>query len=205
MEPVTEADLKNQFLIAMPQLADPNFAHTLTYICEHNEEGAMGIVINRPMELTLVDVLHHIGIEKPTTTRGQLPVYAGGPVQGERGFVLHYDHSKWASTLAVSGEPVDGGSVPGELVGGDSISITTSRDILEAIANDEGPQHYLLALGYAGWGPGQLEDEMAANAWISTPSQTSIIFHTPIEQRWQAAARQLGIDLNLMSTTVGHS
>jgi putative transcriptional regulator len=182
-------DLTNHFLIAMPALADPNFSHTVTYICEHNDKGAMGIVINRPLELTLGEVLEHMQIAPGQKLDIKRPVLAGGPVQGEHGFVLHSPTGQWSSSLAITEE----------------IAVTTSRDILMALADGKGPTRYLVALGYAGWGAGQLEKEIAENAWLSGPANAEILFDTPLEQRWVAAAALLGIDLNLLSTQVGHA
>ncbi len=183
------ANLTDHFLIAMPGMDDPNFSRTVTYICEHNERGAMGIVVNRPTGLDLGDILEQMAIpEAPDQVRRQ-PVYLGGPVQPERGFVLHSHDRLWDSTLQISGE----------------ISITTSRDILEAMAAGRGPEHALVALGYAGWGEGQLEGELSANAWLSSRADPQIIFALPLEQRWQAAASLLGIDLNLLSGEAGHA
>jgi putative transcriptional regulator len=185
----TTASLKNQLLIAMPTLEDPNFARTVTYICEHGEHGAMGIVLNRPTDLCLADVLRHMEIEGGMGAAGEQIVYLGGPVEEERGFVLHSHTDPWDSTLAVDAE----------------ISITTSRDILEAMARGTGPRHTLVALGYAGWGAGQLEREMQQNAWLSGPADQSILFELPADQRWEAAARLLGVDLHLLSTDAGHA
>jgi putative transcriptional regulator len=180
----------NHFLIAMPDLADPNFYHTVTYVCAHNQDGAMGIVINRPMDLDLGEVLDHMQIE--TTSSGDmsrhLPIYQGGPVQPERGFVLHQPPGKWDAMLMVTPQ----------------LGVTTSRDILTAIASGKGPSRLLVALGYAGWTAGQLEKEMAENAWLSAPADVSIMFDVPAERRWQAAAAGMGIDLNLLSTQAGH-
>jgi putative transcriptional regulator len=181
--------LKNQFLIAMPGLADPNFSRTVTYVCEHGSHGAMGIVVNRPSELRLADVLEHMQIAEAIPHSGDQTVYVGGPVETERGFVLHSHTDSWDSTMEVT----------------DEISITTSRDILEAMARGEGPARSLVALGYAGWGAGQLEDELQHNAWLSGPADPSIIFDLPVEQRWEAAARLLGVDLRLLSTDAGHA
>ena len=181
--------LKNQFLIAMPGLDDPNFSRTVTYICEHGAHGAMGIVVNRPSELRLNDVLEHMEIEPTVPGTGQQMVYLGGPVETERGFVLHERAREWDSTMAIT----------------DTISITTSRDILEAMARGEGPDHTLVALGYAGWGAGQLEDEMQNNAWLSGPADPEVIFSLPVEERWEAAARLLGVDMRLLSTDAGHA
>ncbi len=187
---MSETDyLANHFLIAMPNLADPNFFHTVTYICEHNEEGALGIVINRPMNLHLSDVLAHMELSAADEVVGNAPIYVGGPVQPDRGFVLHRPLGHWEATLPIT-----------EVIG-----VTSSRDILSAIAANEGPEESLIALGYAGWGAGQLEEEMAANAWLSGPADERIVFELPHEKRWEAAAAKLGIDLNLLSGDAGHA
>jgi len=182
-------NLTNHFLIAMPSLGDPNFFQTVTYVCMHNEEGAMGIVINRPLEVDLGDVLEHMEIEATDPNVTHLPIFEGGPVQRERGFVIHQPVGQWDAMLTI----------------GNELGITTSRDIITAIAHGQGPKQVLIALGYAGWGAGQLEQEMADNAWLSTLADHNIIFHTPPEQRWHAAAAILGIDLTLLSAEVGHS
>jgi putative transcriptional regulator len=183
------ANLTNHFLIAMPRLEDPNFFHTVTYMCEHTSDGAMGIVINRPMELQLADILEQLEIKIGSSGIGDQPVYLGGPVQSDRGFVLHDSGSSWNSTLRIN----------------DEISVTTSLDILEAIAANEGPKKSLIALGYAGWGAGQLETELSQNAWLNGPAQSDIIFNRPSQERWQAAADLLGVDLNLLSGDTGHA
>lgn len=183
------ASLKNQLLIAMPALQDPNFARTVTYICEHGEHGAMGIVLNRPTDLCLSDILQHMEIEGDLGDAGKQLVYLGGPVEEERGFVLHTGTEPWDSTLAVDQE----------------ISITTSRDILQAMARGDGPRMSLVALGYAGWGAGQLERELRENAWLSGPADQTILFELPPEQRWEGAARLLGVDVNLLSSEAGHA
>lgn len=182
-------DLTNHFLIAMPQLADPNFFHTVTYICEHNAEGALGIVINRPLELKLGEILDHMEIEAGSEGVAERTVYMGGPVQQERGFVLHRPATQWDSTLQIT----------------ESIGLTTSRDVLDAMARGEGPPESLVALGYAGWGAGQLEEELAANTWLSGPADERILFHSPAEKRWEEAAALLGVDLNLLSGDAGHA
>ncbi|MDM8565564.1 YqgE/AlgH family protein [Candidatus Halobeggiatoa sp. HSG11] len=180
--------LTNNLLIAMPNLADPNFLKTVTYVCMHNEDGAMGIVINRPMDIDLDDVLEQMDIESSNSI--QIPIFDGGPVQRERGFVLHQpDHQQWNAMLKVSEE----------------VNITTSRDIIVDIANNKGPNEVLIALGYAGWGAGQLEQEMADNIWLNTLVDNQIIFNTPPNQRWKAAVESLGIDLNLLSAEAGHA
>lgn len=180
--------LGNQFLIAMPGLADPNFHQTVTYICEHDDNGALGIVINRPLRIKLKQLLEHLQIPV-TGDAGAMPLYSGGPVQQEQGFVIHSPMGNWDATLPVT----------------DSIGITTSRDILQAIAQQQGPEKSLVALGYAGWGPGQLEQEMAANAWLSGPADPAILFDTDTERRWAAAAALLGVDLSLLSSDSGHA
>ncbi|MHB1608465.1 MAG: YqgE/AlgH family protein [Acidiferrobacter thiooxydans] len=181
--------LANQFLIAMPGLGDPNFFRTVTLVCEHSAEGAMGIIINRPVDLTLGDVFQQLDIANPDPRVAGQPVYLGGPIQNNRGFVLHEPLGAYESTLAVS----------------DTLGVSTSRDVLTAIANHEGPEHFLLALGYAGWGPGQLEQEIADNAWLSVPASSEILFQTPSETRWSAAAHLLGVDMAQLCGDAGHA
>lgn len=181
--------LRNHFLIAMPGLDDPNFFHTVTYICEHNAEGALGIVINRPSDITLGDMLTQLSLNPEPRLDSTISLFEGGPVQPEHGFLLHSPLGQWNTSLPVT----------------EQIALTTSRDILEAIAKGAGPERFLVALGYAGWGPGQLEEEMAANAWLSGPATTEILFDTPAEERWQAAAALLGVDLRLLSSESGHA
>lgn len=183
------ASLSDQFLIAMPSLKDPNFEQTVTLICQHNDEGALGIVINRTVNLTVGEVLNQMDIPSQYYEASDTPVHYGGPVQSERGFILHRDLGNWQSTLPIN----------------DRIGLTTSRDILEAMANNQGPAHCLVALGYAGWGGGQLEHELAENAWLSGPADYDLIFSTPIEERWHAAARLLGVDLHVLSPETGHA
>lgn len=181
--------LTNHFLIAMPGLEDPNFSRTVTYVCEHSAEGAMGIVINRPMEIQLGEVLAQLEIDPEASNVDNAPVYLGGPVQTDRGFVIHDGDFSFDSTLRVTND----------------IQVTTSRDVLEAIAKGRGPANRLIALGYAGWSGGQLEQEMIANAWLSGPADAQILFSTPSAQRWQSAAQLLGVDLNLLSGQAGHA
>jgi len=183
------ANLTDHFLIAMPGLQDPNFYHTVTYICEHNADGAMGIVVNRPMNIHLSDILEQMHIRCTDPARPHQTVYIGGPVSLDRGFVLHCSGRRWNSTLEITPR----------------ISITTSQDILEAMACGEGPAETLVALGYAGWSPGQLEQELSANAWLSGPADPAIMFDLPVEQRWHAAARLLGVDLATLSSETGHA
>jgi putative transcriptional regulator len=182
-------DLTGQFLIAMPSLADPNFHHTVTYMCAHNDEGAMGIVINRPLGVKLVEVLDQMSITASSDAIESTPVYQGGPVQQDRGFVLHRPPREWDSAILVN----------------ERVGVATSRDILQAIADGSGPSSSLVALGYAGWAPGQLEEEVANNAWLNGPADLAIMFEAPIEQRWQLAAAHLGVDLAVISSDVGHA
>lgn len=182
-------ELHNQFLLAMPTLQDPNFHRTLTYVCEHSEHGAMGLVVNRPMALTVGEVLQHLDIEPQHTGIAQQPVHYGGPVEPERGFIIHSPVGQWDGTLVLS----------------ESLGVTTSRDILEAMARGEGPEKALVTLGYSGWGAGQLEDEVVRNSWLTCPASADILFDIPAEERLATAAARLGIDLDLLSSDAGHA
>jgi len=181
--------LTNHFLMAMPNLVDPNFAHSVTYICQHDQQGAMGIVLTQPLDLTIATILAQMDIELKDSNIGKQPVYLGGPVQNDRGFILHQPTGNWDSKLDVTSE----------------VGLTTSRDILEAIALGAGPQRMLFALGYAGWGPGQLEAELTANVWLSGPASTEIMFSVPSHERWAAAAALVGVDLTQLSDQAGHA
>lgn len=183
------ANLTDNLLIAMPNLRDPNFEHTVTYICEHNENGAMGIVVNRPIDIEIQEVFEQMGIPTSEENVARVPIFLGGPVEEQRGFVLHTGDGDWDSSLKVN----------------DNLSVTTSKDILEAMAKGEGPDQALIALGYAGWQGGQLEREISENAWLSVPATQSILFDLAPGKRWQAAAGLLGIDLNMLSTQSGHA
>jgi len=181
--------LRDHFLLAMPGLTQGIFAHSISYICEHGESGAMGIIINQPLELTLQEIFDHLEI---ATHRdfSDTPVLAGGPVQMDHGFVLHRGCDQaWEASLKVTPR----------------ITLTTSRDILRAIARAEGPAEHLIALGYAGWAAGQLEQELADNVWLTLPGDSDIIFATPAEKRLTKAASRLGIDMNLISGQAGHA
>jgi putative transcriptional regulator len=182
-------NLTHHFLIAMPNMADPNFAHTLTYVCEHNPDGALGLVVNRPIEMTLSSLFEQIDV--PLANRGlcETPVLFGGPVQVDRGFVLHRPLGNWQSTLAI----------------GDDLGLTTSKDILEAVGRGEGPRNLLVSLGYAGWSAGQLEQELAANAWLTVAATPEVMFDLTPEQRLPAAMRLLGVDLSQLSEDIGHA
>jgi len=186
---MTDNRLTDHFIIAMPGLMDENFNQAVTYICEHDDNGTFGIIINRESDISLDDVMQQMKIPYQPDKANDEPVFNGGPVQANRGFVLHRPTGNWDSSLIIN----------------DSVALTTSRDILEAIADNKGPDDNIIALGYAGWGPGQLEQEMAANTWLSCPAEEQIIFSTPVEERWQAAANLIGVDLQLMSNDTGHA
>jgi len=176
----------------MPSLNDPNFERTVTLICQHDDEGALGIVINRPMELSAVELLRQLDISTDHEIDDKASVYSGGPVQPELGLILHDSNTatdNFETMISIS----------------DELDLTMSIDILEAIARNEGPDRVLIALGYAGWGPGQLDSEMAQNAWLSVPASIDVIFDTPISQRWDAAARSIGVDIGLMSSQSGRA
>lgn len=183
--------LNNQFLIAMPELEDPNFSRTVTLICQHDENGALGIIINRTVDsLSINDVLSQFSLPKPESGRiGQQPIYVGGPVHNELGLVLHRDLGDWQSTLKVGGQ----------------LGLTSSRDVLEAISHSGGPDDCLLVLGYAGWGAGQLDFEIRQNAWLTVPADPRIIFEVEVEQRWTQAATSLGVDITTLSMGAGHA
>ena len=183
--------LTNHFLIAMPDLRDPNFNRTVTLICQHDENGALGVVINRPLDhLTLKDVFDQRDLSTLTSENtAKSPIYYGGPVQQELGLVLHEGVGDWGSTLIV----------------GDNLGLTSSRDVLESLSRSDGPGHSLMTLGYAGWGKGQLEQEMQENAWLSVEADCEILFSVPAQQRWAAAASKIGIDMNQLAPGVGHA
>lgn len=182
-------NLTGQLLIAMPTMLDPNFYQTVTYVCEHSEQGALGIVINRPLDMDLAEVFEQLSLGKPDARFADCPVLRGGPVQVERGFVLHESDRNFDSTVNVA----------------NSIHVTTSQDILSSIAAGSGPERALVALGYAGWNAGQLESEITANAWLNAPASPQIIFDTPFEQRWHEATALLGIDVVNLSSEAGHA
>jgi putative transcriptional regulator len=181
--------LANRLLIALPALADPQFARSVALVCQHDEEGAMGVLVNRPSEYTLGDVFQQMGIDsEDESLRGQI-VLSGGPVHPERGFVLHDGGDGWDSTLAVS----------------DRLYVTTSRDILEAMASGAGPAHAVVALGCAGWGAGQLEQELTEDSWLTVPVDAQLLFDIPLDARWQAAAGSIGVDLTQIADYSGHA
>jgi putative transcriptional regulator len=182
-------DLTHQFLIAMPAMADPNFAGSVVYVCEHSDKGALGLVINRPTELTLATLFDKIDLKLEIAPWKDEPVFFGGPVQTERGFVLHKPPGSYSSSLAVS----------------EDIALTTSKDVLEAVAEGRGPGKMLVTLGYSGWGVGQLEHEIGQNAWLTVAADAEIIFDTPAEGRFDAALKLLGINSNQLSGLAGHA
>ncbi len=181
--------LTNQFLVAMPSMSDSIFERTVVLVCMHDEEGALGIVVNRITELLLEDILKELNLDSYGNSETKLPVHFGGPCQVERGLVLHDASQSWSSTLRV----------------GTEFGLTMSKDVLEAISENRGPEMFLPVLGFAGWESDQLENEMQNNMWLSTPADSSIIFDTPIQDRWLKAASLVGIDIATMSSVAGHA
>jgi putative transcriptional regulator len=188
--------LVNQFLIAMPNMADPNFSRTVTYVFEHNEKGAMGIVINRPTKMQLAEVFQQLELPCEDAAIHGRPVLQGGPVHIEQGFVIHRSdtggnggNGKWDYSIHVS----------------ETVQITTSRDILAAMAQGKGPPSAIVALGYAGWGAGQLETELISNSWLTVDADDSVLFDIPFEQRWHAAVGLLGVDASRIGPDAGHA
>ena len=182
--------LQHHFLIAMPNLKDPFFAGSVTYVCEHNDEGAMGLVINIPIDMPLHELLEQLEMA-PEEVADELdnPVLQGGPVAADRGFVLHTPVAGFSSSQMLA----------------DNLMITTSPDVLETLGTEQAPEHYLVALGYAGWTPGQLEQELTENSWLTIPADTALIFDTPLAKRWHQAIARLGIDSCHLSSQVGHA
>jgi len=185
----SRVSLTHHFLIAMPNMADPHFAHTLIYICEHNDQGALGIVVNKPIDMTLSALFEQINVPLADSGLRETKVHYGGPVQIDRGFVLHRPLGSWQSTLAIS----------------DGLGLTTSKDILEAVGHGDGPADVLVTLGYAGWAADQLEQEIAQNAWLTDAAGADVLFSEPAEMRLPAAMRLLGIDFSRLSDAVGHA
>lgn len=181
--------LAGQLLIALPALSDPNFARSVTLICQHDADGAMGVVVNRPSEYTLGEVFRQMGIESGDAALNARQVVSGGPVHPERGFVLHDGGRGWDSSLAI----------------GDGLYVTTSRDVLEAMARGEGPDSAMVALGCAGWGAGQLEHELRENSWLTAPADAELLFGLPLDARWQGAAGRIGVDMSRMADYAGHA
>jgi len=192
--PGAPIDLTNQFLIAMPGMADESFAGAVIYLCEHTEKGALGLVINKPIDIKLKNLFEKVELTLDRDDLADAPVYFGGPVQTERGFVLHEkqpaDSAAYNSTLTIPG-------------GG--LEMTTSKDVLEALSSGSGPKRVLVTLGYSGWGAGQLEEEMSRNGWINVGAVPEVIFDTPAERRYERALSLLGIDLSVLSQEAGHA
>lgn len=183
-------NLSNHLLVAMPSLDDPNFSQTVSLICEHSpEKGALGIVLNRPLPMTLSEVLQQMRLEAVNTSIGARSVLRGGPVNKDRGFVIHRAGGEWDSTHKVS----------------EQIQVTTSRDVLAAMARGEGPGDAFIALGYASWEAGQLERELLDNAWLALPVDESIVFATPFDERWPLVWRRLGVNIHNVSPVAGHA
>lgn len=183
------SSLKNQFLVAMPGLEDDNFSHTVSLLCEHNDKGAIGLIINRPTDLTLTAMLDQMGVKHESGDANEHVVFWGGPVQPERGFVVHRGPGGWESCMPISRD----------------LYITTSRDVLAAIGEGRGPKEFLVTLGYAGWGAGQLETEILANSWLNTPVDSAVLFKTPARSRWQSATKLIGLDVTQLSSGAGHA
>jgi putative transcriptional regulator len=186
-------DLTNQFLIAMPGMGSDMFAGTVVYLCEHNERGALGLVINKPIDIRLKNLFEKVELSLDRPELAEVPVYFGGPVQTERGFVLHErlggEGGHYNSTLAIPG----------------GLEMTTSKDVLEALSVGGGPRKILVTLGYSGWGAGQLEDEIGRNSWLTVQAVPEIIFDTPVERRYERAMALLGIDAAMLSQQAGHA
>lgn len=188
--PDSPTPLANQLLIALPSLDEPSFSRSVALICQHDEDGALGIVMNCPSEYTVGEVLEQMGLHGGTDALRSQIVLNGGPVHRERGFVIHDGGTRWDSTLAI----------------GDDLWLTTSREILEAMARGEGPEHAVVALGCAGWGAGQLEQELGVdNSWLTAPADPELLFDTPLDERWRAAAGRIGVDFARLSGYSGHA
>ena len=181
--------LANHFLIAMPNMVDPNFQGSVIFVCEHNERGALGLVVNRDTEIRVSNLFDRIDLKLEIELDGDRKVLYGGPVQSDRGFVLHTPSRDWNSTLKIASD----------------IALTTSKDVLEALAGGNGPRDWLITLGYAGWAAGQLEHEIADNAWLTVKASADILFRTPVERRFDAAFRLLGFDPGMLSSAAGHA
>jgi putative transcriptional regulator len=193
MPSATRIDLTNQFLIAMPGMADETFAGTVVYLCEHNKNGALGLVINKPIDIKLKNLFEKVELTLSQTDLAEQPVFFGGPVQTERGFVLHEalgdTAAAYNSTLAIPG----------------GLAMTTSKDVLEAMADGAGPRKVLITLGCSGWQPGQLEDEIGRNGWLTVGADPVVIFDTPVEARYHRALSLLGFDPRMLSQEAGHA
>jgi putative transcriptional regulator len=181
-------DLSNQFLMAMPGVVGGELAGTVIYICEHSEKGALGLVINRPTDLSLAGLLEKIDLEFETAPQDASPIFFGGPVHTDRGFVLHSPPGDFSSSIKLG-----------------DLALTTSRDVLQAVAAGAGPEKILITLGYAGWGAGQLENEISQNAWLTVAADVDVIFAVAPEDRYAAAMKLLGIDPSMLTGVAGHA
>ncbi|WP_229502812.1 YqgE/AlgH family protein [Pseudoduganella guangdongensis] len=185
-------NLADHFLIAMPSMQDPIFGGTVVYVCEHNENGVLGVVINKPTDMTMEVLFDRIDLEVSSAAERHLesePIMFGGPVQDDRGFVLHTPGARYSSSLTVTND----------------VAFTTSIDVLEAVARGQGPERMMVSIGYAGWSPGQLEDELARNGWLTVAADPRIVFDTPIEERYNAAMKLLGFDPLMLNSEAGHA
>ncbi|MRV74532.1 YqgE/AlgH family protein [Duganella sp. FT92W] len=190
--PVPALNLANHFLIAMPSMQDPVFGGTVVYVCEHNDNGVLGVVINKPTDMTMETLFERVDLELSTDVPRSVvdePIMFGGPVQDDRGFVLHTPGSRYSSSLTVTEE----------------VAFTTSIDVLEAVARGTGPSRMLVSIGYAGWSPGQLEDEISRNGWLTVGADTRILFDVPVEERYMAAMKLLGFDPLMLASEAGHA
>ena len=185
----TFQSLKNHFLISMPHLNDPNFEHTVVYLCEHTETGAMGVIINRPSSIDFGELAEHLGMQIALPKLTSEPVYIGGPVESERGFILHSSDKHWGNTLKVT----------------DEVYLSASLETLEHIAAGDGPESFLITLGCAGWEEGQLESEIANNDWLVCEADLDVLFNTPSDMQFNAATKVLGLDMSLLSPDIGHA
>ena len=186
----TMTSLANQFLIAMPALDESYFGRTIIYLCEHDDEGAMGLVINKPTDLSIAKILEELNLtDDEKSVLSEQTVMSGGPVQTDRGFVLHNDNKQWSSSLNLS----------------DQITVTTSKDILAKLDTEQGPDKFIMTLGYAGWSPGQLEQELADNTWLTLEADPELLFHTPVNECWDQALKKLGVSVEQLSTLSGHA
>jgi putative transcriptional regulator len=192
----TPINLTNQFLIAMPGMGDDTFRGSVIYLCEHNERGALGLVINKPIDIKLKNLFEKVELTLDRPDLADEPVYFGGPVQTERGFVLHEK---------LSGEGEEGGHYNSSLQIPGGLEMTTSKDVLEALSHGAGPKKVLVTLGYAGWGAGQLEEEIGRNGWLTVDARPEVIFDTPVEARYERALGLLGIDPRMLSQEAGHA
>ena len=184
-----EVSLKGHFLIAMPSLADPNFSKTVTCICEHTPEGAVGLVINRVHpELTMKPVLKELNLESVPEV-DSLPLHLGGPVHPSQIFIVHGPPFGWEACRPVT----------------PSLALSNSKDLLESLAKGQGPESFIITLGCAAWGPGQLESEIMANSWLTCPASETVLFETPVDKRWDKAAKLMGIDVRLLTDATGHA